>query len=195
LGVTRAAVTDDLKTRTERWAGEQFMSWYNVSRGTRFRFYGHGTPPQPDLLYSDGSQQLWLEITGSFYGQDGADFEGMNARGLPNAPESWSSLKPDGTVVSIDAAFCGFLEKRLREKARKTYASVPILVVYHVSRLLSSESLSSLIHRLSVPEQHPFSRIFLVAGLPTGDPEGAFCVRELGQRRSRVNRQVRNPRS
>ena len=88
-------------------------------------------------------------------------------------------MKASGAIVSIDGAFTGFLEKRLAEKASKSYSTTPILVVHHTSRMLDSEGVSRLLRRVSVPKKHPFSAIYLLADLPDGDPEGSFCVRQL----------------
>ena len=180
IGHERSRLTDGLKERIERWAGDEFIAWYNAQHGTQFQFVNHAAPPRADLVYFDGSVELPIEITGTFYGQDGAKFEGMNARGLPDAPDGWSSLKADGSVVSIDDAFLGFLERRLLEKSRKSYAAAPILVIYHVSRLLSSDGISRMIQRVSLPADHPFTGIYLLADLPNGDPEGDVCIRQLG---------------
>ena len=172
-------MTNGFKEQIERWAGDHFIAWYNRQHGTRFQFDDHAAPPHADLVYSNGTAALPIEITGTFYGQDGARFEGMNAQDLPDAPNGWSSLKSDGSVVSIDAAFLEFLDKRLLEKSTKAYSETPILVVYHVSRLLGSKELERMIQRVSVPERHPFAGIYLLADLPDGDPEGQVCIRQL----------------
>jgi hypothetical protein len=154
----------------EPWAGTQFITRYNAIRGTSFQFVERRTEPEPDLLFRDGVQELWVEISGVHIDQDSAQFEAMNALGRPDAPQGWGSLKPGGRVQAIDTGLRDFLQRRLDDKATKHYSKVPILVLYHYSRFWTEESdAERLIRRVTIPTVHPFSEMFFMAFL-TVDP-------------------------
>ena len=63
-------------------------------------------------------------------------------------------------------------------KAGKSYPTTPVLVIHHTSRMLGSDGVSRLLSQVSVPEEHPFSAIYLLADLPDGDSEGPIYVRQ-----------------
>ena len=170
---------DDLKETTERCVSDDFVRWRNARRGTTFTFSRHGSPPSADVEYTDGSGTLDIEVTGAHYDQDGARFENMNARDLPDAPEGWSSIKDDGTIVAIDVALVDFLNDRLAAKAVKIYSRPPLLVLHHISRFHHSAGLKVLFDRVVVPTTHPFVGIYILARLPDGDPEGRVWVYPL----------------
>jgi hypothetical protein len=172
-------VPDDLKEQLERWAGDQFIEWRNENRGGHHAFRRHGQPPDADLEYTDGTESIHIEVTGSYYGDDGARFENMNARELRDAPQGWSSMKADGTVVPIGSAVLEFLDTRLSEKAGKSYSRPPILLIHHISRLQHSAELRQVLAQVVIPAQHPFVGIYFLARLPHDDPEGRLLVHPL----------------
>ncbi len=157
---------DDLKEQIERWVADQFVDWRNQRCGAGHVFSQHGDPPNADIQYVDGTDTLHIEVTGVYYDQDAAQFENMNARGLQDAPRGWSSLKPDGRIVTVDGAFICSLNERLRQKAVKRYPHAPILVLHHIARLHDSAELRQMLESALVPEDHPFSGIYFLAELP-----------------------------
>jgi len=177
--VGKMSTADDLKERMERWVGDQFVAWRNDVFGTNFTFSRLGTPPAADVEYVDGTSILHVEVTGTYNDEDAARFENMNARGLPNAPDGWSSLKNDGRVVALDTLFVDSLNQRLAEKAAKSYSCPPHLVVHHVSRFHHSLELLQLLNQATVPARHPFLGIYFLGRMPVGDPQGRIWIHQL----------------
>jgi hypothetical protein len=175
---------DGLKERTERWVGDQFIAWWNARFGSSFTFSRLGFPPAADVEYIDGDQALHVEVTGVYYDDDAARFDNMNARGLPNAPDGWSSLKDDGSVVAIDTSFIESLNQRLAEKSAKSYSDPPVLVVHHTSRFHHSPELLELLNQVTIPPVHPFMGICFLGRMPEGDPQGRIWIRALSADRS-----------
>ena len=170
---------NDPKKRVERWAGDRFFDWYNSSHRTQFRFDHDAEPPDADLCYVDGERQLHVEVTGAFYDQDAARFEGMNLRGRRDAPDGWSSLKAGGNVVAVNAGLLDFVNEQLSKKSVKNYSRPPILVIHYFSRLLSREGVSRVLEQVAVPGQHPFSRICFLAEFHDETSEKPVFVQQL----------------
>ena len=116
---------------------------------------------------------------GAYYDEAAARYENKNARGLPDAPDGWSSLKAAGAVVAIDTSVVKSLNARLADKAGKSYSQAPILVLHHVSRFHYSSNLKELLDQAVVPRDHPFRGIYFVARMPQGNPEGRLWVHPL----------------
>jgi hypothetical protein len=162
-------MNNSLKERVEKAAGDIFVDWCNDRFGTHYAFSEHLPPPEPDALYVDGDRRLYVEATEVTYDQDAARFEGMNRAGRSDAPNAWSSLKPGGQIVAIDTAFVDSVNYRLQSKCEKHYSHRGALVLHHISRLGGAVDIDRWLARISVPNSHPFSGIYLVASLPEGE--------------------------
>ncbi len=66
-----------LKERVERWAGDQFVAWFNDRNATQYAFQRHASPPEADLIYSDGNAILSVEVTGAGLTPDSLDTLGL----------------------------------------------------------------------------------------------------------------------
>src|SRR6266478_6802908 len=64
-----------LKERHERAVGDSFFERYNSKQGTSYAFSRLGTPPEPDLVYSDAKAGIvGAEITSTYLNEEEAEF-------------------------------------------------------------------------------------------------------------------------
>jgi hypothetical protein len=147
---------DPIQETHERAVGDAFADWYNKRKGTSFEYNARGGDP-PDLIYRDGTKELLLEITGSYYDGVHATMLWHNARDLPDAPDSWSGKSPDQKLVdSVNLA--------LEKKSSKAYPSDCVLVVVVYPDLIAADEFTARLPEIHVPAGHPFAEIY-VGGL------------------------------
>jgi hypothetical protein len=147
---------DALQEQHERAVGDAFIEWYNKQMGTSFAYSAHGAEA-PDLIYRDGTKELLLEITVAYYDAGHATMLWQNARGLSDAPDSWSSKGPDQKLIdSVTLA--------LAKKSAKAYPTGCVLLVVVYPDLTDAEEFFSLMPDIRVPDGHPFAEIY-VGGL------------------------------
>ena len=156
---------DALQEHHERAVGDAFIDWFNKRMGTSFAHSAHGTEA-PDLIYRDGIKELLLEITVAYYDAGHAKMLWQNARGLSDAPDSWSSKGPDQKLVdSITLA--------LAKKSAKAYPSGCVLLVVVYPDLTDADEFASLMPEIRVPAGHPFAEIYIGGLFPASSSGSA----------------------
>jgi hypothetical protein len=156
---------DATQERHERAVGDEFVRWYNEGNATAYAFDRRGADP-PDLVYRDGAQELKLEITGAYYDAPYATMLWKNARGRPDAADSWSGASPDGKLVdSINAALA-------KKCGKRTYPGGCALVVALYPDLTSVDEFADLLREIVMPPDHGFSEVY-VGGLFPASSSGS----------------------
>ena len=147
------SAVSNIKEDRERWAGDQFIAWYNQSRKTAFQYLRRGDD-SPDLLYRDGSVTLGVEVTEAYY--DAADrlFKNKTLRGCADAPRTWAAVEPDGAlIVDIGA--------RAERKALHDLGSGCVLLINVDATVTGATELDRLSNQVTLPERHCFQAIYL----------------------------------
>lgn len=161
---------DRVQEQHERAVGDAFIEWLNQQHGTAYRYEARGADP-PDLVYRSGTHQLHLEVTAAYYDASNAAMLWQNARGVPGAPDTWSSKGPDQKLVeSINLA--------LAKKCAIAYPSGCVLLVSLYPDLTSVEEFADLVPQIRVPPSHPFSAIYVAGMFPassSGSHGGHHC--------------------
>jgi len=163
---------DPLQEQHECWVGDLVTEWYNARHGTSFGFKGRcGTAP--DLEYRDGSQVLRIEVVTAYYDEaDDAKFHWLNARERPDAPQKWSGVNFEKSLVeNINSA--------IDTKCQKSYGPNCVLAVCVFPSLTFADELESLLEGVSVPATNPFDGIYLCGEFPA--PIGTPAERKVWQ--------------
>ena len=80
---------DTAQQTFERKVGDLFIEWLNCERSAAFEYRGRADQA-PDLVYSDGTETITLEVTSAWYDTNDAQFWWQNLRGDPEARAGWS---------------------------------------------------------------------------------------------------------
>lgn len=62
----KIAATTALQEQFERAKGDEFVEWFNASRGSAYRF-SRRAGEAPDLVYRAGDSELFIEVTSGNY--------------------------------------------------------------------------------------------------------------------------------
>lgn len=162
-----------LQEQRERSVGDQFASWLSGMTGHECTFKRRGTPKhEPDLLYEFRHQELGVEVTSAYYGDDHAAFLWKGLRAEADAPTTWSGVNPN--VALADAVL-----KSVAQKSVKPYAENALLLIDIPPGVTSAEELEGLLAVRSLPHS-PFSGIYLVGRFPlTTTSAGGYRVLAL----------------
>jgi hypothetical protein len=154
---------DATQEQQERGVGNNFIGWYNGRYGTAFAYYDRYDRgvDRPDLIYRDGSKELLLEITASYYGPEHAKMLWQNARNVAGAPNIVIIKSPDQQLID-------FINIGLAKKCEKTYPLNCILVFQIYPDLISMGELDVLINQIQIPEDHSFKEIYLAGIFSNG---------------------------
>lgn len=151
---------DAMQEQHERGVGDDFIRWYNAQYGTAFAYYDRGGQ-RLDLIYRDGSKEMLLEITASYYGPDHAKMLWQDVRKVPGAPNMVIIKEPDQQLIN-------YINVGLVKKCQKTYPLNCILVFQIYPDLISAEELNALIDQIQIPVCHPFKEIYLAGAFSDG---------------------------
>jgi hypothetical protein len=144
---------DVIQEKHERAVGDAFIDWYNKLNGAAYQYYGRGADP-PDLVYTSGTAELPLEITGSYYDADHATMLWQNARAIPEAPDLWIGKSPDQKLVDD-------ISLALEKKSRMVYPFGCVLVVEVNPDVTTAEEFADLMPAIHVPAANPFGGIYV----------------------------------
>jgi len=115
-----------LKEQHEKAVGDSFFQRYNLQQGASYSFCRLGTPPEPDLVYSDGKAGIvGAEITSTYLNEKEAEFAWQEARGKVGTGAVWSS----GTIGSPDEKYKSQLAGAIHKKLDKTYSLDPTWLI------------------------------------------------------------------
>jgi len=149
---------DSIQKQNEQVVGDKFINWYNKHINASFRYYSRGFEA-PDLVYCDGNNEIYLEVTGAYYNQLDAAIRWQNARRKENAPKSWRGVNCDDSLIE-------HINIRLEEKCKKSYGKNCILVIYVRPYITSIEELADRLSEIQIPERNPFLKIYLTGDFP-----------------------------
>jgi hypothetical protein len=160
---------DPLKQRLERTVTREFLLFYNLVKGRRFRILRPGVPPEPDVLCKDANtgQEIGIEITTAYNEADYAKAAWGQARGRSTKPYFFT--RPDRKEnIRILTQVHRIIKKKGR-KQRADYA-VPgqlLLVVFTYSPRFYLLHMKRRLDSLRIPKSHPYDEIYLMdqAGL------------------------------
>jgi hypothetical protein len=114
----------------------------------------------PDLEYRQGNRSLGVEVVTAYYDkEDDAKFKWLGARKRPDAPDKWSGVDFDKSLVeNINAA--------LVAKCAKSYGPNCVLAVGVLPDLTRAWEIESRIKDIRVPATNPFEAIYLCGQFP-----------------------------
>lgn len=167
---------DEIQERFERTVGDAFIQWYNRTTGAQFSFLRR-PKEAPDLMYSDGSNALQIEIGGAYPGKEEAAFWWQNLRKAPNAPQQVAGKDMDEHLIAD-------INRRVEEKCGKSYGAGCLLVVYVHPAMTTAEEVDEYLDQIKVPESNPFRAIFVTGHFPmssSGSVGGYRCWKVSGQ--------------
>jgi hypothetical protein len=163
---------DKIQEQHERTIGDFFITEFNRKYGMRYVF-SHRGDGGPDLIYSDKSSEVGLEIVTCYYDSNHAKFGWQNARDFPNAPKSWEGVNFNSELIeNINAA--------IQAKCEKAYGPNCLLVINTYSGLTTYNKMDYLLPKIKIPPKHRFVGIYLVGFFGvTGDSNVDKAIWEL----------------
>ncbi|TPE51323.1 hypothetical protein FJM67_09485 [Maribrevibacterium harenarium] len=150
--------SEEEKIRLEHDAAKLFMRWYERNTGLRIRHIWHNEPMRPDTSCMLDGEKLDLEIAHLY----GSEAEAMAILGRDLSDKTRQALQeldkePDHRLLKA-------LNDILRNKAQKHYDSHRTwLVIRNAHPAWQRADIKALEHKITVPAQHPFEKIWLVA--------------------------------
>ena len=96
---------EPIQEQHERAVGDKLIAWLNDRDGSNYSFIRRGdlAPDQaPDLIYGNGAQTLGIEVVGAYYDKADSTLQWQGARGRTNAPQRWSGVGIDDSLLKID---------------------------------------------------------------------------------------------
>lgn len=158
-----------LNEQLEQSVGNQFFEWLNTEKGTNYSF-ARRAGEAPDLVYTSGAEELFVEITGAYCDVGHAEFLWKGARGATDAPDHWDGVNPDKTLAQA-VANC------ITEKSAKRYGGTCILLVNIPPGVTPAEELARLLPYHALPSEIPFAGIYVVGRFPFRQPHsGGYRV-------------------
>jgi len=153
----------------EKAVGDEFFEWFNAQRGTVYSF-ARRAGEAPDLVYTWNSKELFVEITAGYYDSAHGAFLWKNARGAPDAPNSWVGADPDRSLAHA-------IVERVNDKCSKRYGAETILLVNVPPGATSAEELNDLLVRERFPDAIPFVGAYVCGRFPiTSSSSGGYRV-------------------
>lgn len=147
-----------LQEKAERFIGEKFIEWMNSNKRSRFVFSCRGNLA-PDLIFTDGDEELGVEISSAYYDGAYAKLVWEGSRGKKDAPSSWGGVNFEDTLVAN-------INKTISMKAAKQYGSNCVLVIYVDPRLTEHQEMRKLAARVEMPIRHSFRGIYILGYFP-----------------------------
>ena len=146
------------KVRLEHDAAKLFMRWYERNTGRQIRHIWHNTPIRPDTSCMLDGEKLDLEIAHLY----GSEAEAMAILGRELSDKTRLELQQ--LDHAVDDRLLTALNKILQNKAQKHYASDRVwLVIRNAHPSWKRQDIKALEHKITVPDLHPFEKIWLVA--------------------------------
>jgi hypothetical protein len=153
---------DKIQIDHERAVGDRFIGWYNENRKKNFAYYGR--PEEvPDLIYRDGTNELFIELGDAYYDRANALGRWERARGKTDAPKSWSG-------VNFDRALIANINAIIQDKSGKDYGPNCILVVNVDPELTTGDEMEAMLPEIVIPTSH-FVEIYLTGHFGYSTPE------------------------
>ncbi|MBM6551893.1 hypothetical protein [Marinomonas ostreistagni] len=137
------------------------MRWYEANTGKPIRHIWHNQPIRPDVSCTLEGEKLDLEIAHLY----GSEAEAMAILGRDLSAQTHAELH-NLEQENHDARLLQALNRILANKALKTYQSDRVwLVIRNAHPQWTKEDIKNLVGHISVPEQHPFEKIWIVGDM------------------------------
>lgn len=157
------------KIQLEHEAAKIFMRWYENNTGKKIRHIWHNQPQRPDVSCMFEGERLDLEIA-HLYGSEAEAMEILGRYLTEQTKQELHSLDQEAHERLLKA-----LNRILLNKASKSYHSKRVwLVIRNAHPQWTKEEIKGLIGHISVPDNHPFEKIWMV-----GDMEGKSGIVRL----------------
>ena len=151
---------DQTQDQHERATGDEFVVWLNKETQSSFVFSSRGTPV-PDLIYTDGTRVLGLEISSAYYDGAHAKFQWENARGKSDAPSQWSGMNFETRLIQN-------ISQVIKQKSQMTYGPDCCLVIFVRPNLTYYHEFIDLLQSLVLPSIVPFTGVYILGYFPEG---------------------------
>lgn len=169
LEVTQGHSSEHEKVRLEHEAAKLFMRWYETNTHKPIRHIWHNQPMRPDVSCVLEGEKLDLEIAHLY----GSEAEAMAILGRDLTDQTKRELH--SLDQEVDERLLKALNRILENKAGKRYSSDRTwLVIRNAHPQWTKADIKGLIGHISVPENHPFEKIWMV-----GDMEGKTGIVRL----------------
>ena len=161
---------DDVQQNFERGVADRFFDWLSSTGGPVFEF-SRRAGEVPDLVYSCGRNELFVEITAAYCDSDHAKFLWEYARGVPNPPVGWFG------VGNPDKALIRAVLDRVSANCEKDYGGLTLLLIEIPPGHTSAENLTELLAKSAFPEVIPYVGIYVTGRFPmTSTSTGGYRV-------------------
>ena len=137
---------DNTQRQHEREVGDALIAVLNQKQGNQYIFDRRGDRG-PDLIYRDGNLEIGIEIGSCYYDSNDAMFQWQNARNLPDAPRSYSSVDFSSNLVTN-------INDTLKDKCAKDYGPNCLLCVHIRAGLTTYKKMNYLLPSVKVPPKH-----------------------------------------
>ena len=102
---------------------------------------------------------MYLEVTSAFYDNEHAKFIWKGVRGEPDAPNGWTGINPNESLVNA-------IRNCITKKAQKRYENETLLLIEVPPGVTSAEELTNLVDMQQFPDNLPFLGIYVVGEFP-----------------------------
>lgn len=159
------------KIELEHQAAKLFMRWYEKNTGEKIRHIWHNQPHKPDVSCYLKGERLDMEIAHLY----GSEAEAMRILGRELGEKTQQELRRQELFSDPHERLLEALQRILLSKATKTYRTKRVwLVIRNANPAWTSDEITSLQHKIQVPDGHQFEQIWIV-----GDMEGKTGIVQL----------------
>ncbi len=150
------------KIHLEHQAAKLFMRQYEQDTGRKIRHIWHNKPNRPDVSCELEGERLDLEIAHLY----GSEQEAMKILNRKLSNKTRDELRDQACCADVDQRLLNALNRILLNKAQKLYKSKQVwLVIRNAHPAWTAEKITALQHKISIPFQHPFEQIWMVADM------------------------------
>ena len=147
------------------------MRWYEKNTGEKIRHIWHNQPQKPDVSCYLKGERLDLEIAHLY----GSEEEAMRILGRELGDKTKQELKQLALFSDAHERLIEALNRILESKSQKSYQSQRVwLVIRNANPAWDREEISTLQHKIQVPNGHQFEQIWIV-----GDMAGKSGIVQL----------------
>lgn len=160
---------DPLKQRLETTVAREFLLFYNLVKGSKFRIRRAGVPPEPDVMCKDSNtgREIGIEITTAYNEANYAKAAWREARGKSTKPYFFTRPDRKENIRILTEVHRIIKKKGRKHRANYTVPGRLLLVVFTYSPRFYLLRVKKRLDSLRIPKSHPYDEIYLMdqAGL------------------------------
>jgi hypothetical protein len=163
---------DKIKKAHERAVGDELLD----SLGIKPASVAHGDPDknEPDRLYKIDEKTVGIEVVTAYY----TEVEARIAHEAAEKPLAANEATVGEIIGGPDDAICKSIQVNLNQKSAKKYSGTDEtwLCINVDAAVTEMATIKECVAGLEVPENHPFTKIFVTVRNPEADGSGLQVI-------------------